>query len=319
MQIVVLDGYTLNPGDLSWSALQELGNCSVFERSTPSQIGERSRNANILLSNKAVVDGELINQLTNLQYIGVLATGYNNIDVKAAAAKGIPVCNVPAYGTDSVAQMTFALILELTNRVGHHSRAVAEGAWNSCPDFCFTHYPLHELSRQTMGIVGLGRIGSAVARIAKAFGMRVIASINRPTNHPDSGIEIVPLETLLRESDVVSLHCPLTEASKHLINRERLALMKSTAMLINTSRGPLVDETALAEALRYGQLAGAALDVLQVEPPKIIPILANTPNCIVTPHIAWATFQARKRLLNVAVENVKAFLSGAPVNIVNRS
>ena len=319
MKLVVLDSHTLNPGDLSWVELETLASCTFHERSAPDEIVERARHADLILSNKALVTRAHLEQLPTVRYIGVLATGYNNIDTIAARERGIPVCNVPAYGTDSVAQMTFALLLELTNRVGHHAQTVRELRWNRCPDFCYTDFPLIELKGLTLGIVGYGRIGQAVAALGRAFGMRVLAtSRTQPADGKGADdVEFVSLETLLRCSDVVSLHCPLTDQTRSVINAERLGWMKPGALLVNTSRGPLIDEPALAEALKVGRIAGAALDVLSVEPPREMNPLFELKNCLITPHISWATKAARERLLNTAVANVRAYLQGTPQNVVN--
>ncbi|UCF42968.1 MAG: D-2-hydroxyacid dehydrogenase [Planctomycetota bacterium] len=317
MKIVVLDGYTLNPGDLSWEELEELGSCSVYER-TPSELTvERAKDAEIVLTNKTVLSAEVIEQLEQVRYIGVLATGYNVVDVEAARKRGVVVTNVPAYGTESVAQMVFAHLLNLTQHVGEHSESVREGRWSACPDFCYWERPLIELEGLTMGIVGLGRIGKAVARLAGAFGMKVIGyDVVQPAGLPE-GCRMVGLEDVFRLGDVVSLHCPLTPETERLVNKERLSLMKHTAFLINTSRGPLVDETALAEALNNGEIAGAGLDVARTEPPSGDNPLLKAKNCYITPHIAWATRSARERLYRAAVENVAAFIDGRPRNVVN--
>lgn len=317
MKIVVLDGYTLNPGDLSWEELEALGACSVYERTDAELTVERAKDAEIILTNKTVLSAEVIEQLGQLRYIGVLATGYNVVDVEAARKRGVPVTNVPAYGTESVAQMVFAHLLNLTQHVGHHSETVREGLWSECPDFCYWDRPLIELEGLTMGIVGLGRIGKAVARLAQAFGMEVIGyDVVRPSDLPE-GCRMVGLEDVFRLGDVVSLHCPLTPETERLVNKERLCLMKRTAFLVNTSRGPLVDETALAEALNGGEVAGAGLDVVASEPPGGDNPLLKAKNCYITPHIAWATRAARERLLRVTVENVAAFLNGRGQNVVN--
>jgi len=317
MRIVVLDGYTLNPGDLSWSELEALGSCEIHDRTAPSQLVDRARDAQIVLTNKVSLGREQIDQFAELQYIGVLATGYNIVDTEAARQRGIPVTNVPTYGTDSVAQMVFAHLLNLTQRVDHHGRSVAEGRWSASEDFCFWDYPLVELAGLTMGIVGFGRIGRATARLATAFGMRVVAhDVVAPLNVPE-GVEIVELDELFRSSDAISLHCPLTPDTHQLVDRDRLALMKNTAFLINTSRGPLIDQPALAEALNAGRLAGAGLDVLTVEPAEPNNPLLAAKNCIITPHFAWATKAARSRLLGTVVGNVKAFLEASTENVVN--
>ncbi len=317
MHIVVLDGHTLNPGDLSWDELQALAPCDIYARTTPAQLQARAKYADLLITNKAPLRREQIVELPKLKYIGVTATGYNIVDVAAAGERGMVVTNVPTYGTRSVAQMTFALLLELTQHVGHHSRRVAEGAWSGSVDWCFWERPLIELEGLTLGLVGFGRIGRAVAELALAFGMKVQVVTRTPPAALLPGVRSSSLDELLRTSDVVSLHCPLTPATEKLVNAERLALMKPTAFLLNTSRGPLIDEVALAEALNGGRLAGAGLDVLSVEPPPASNPLLAAKNCLVTPHLAWATRAARSRLMQVAVENVRAFLAGRPVNVVN--
>jgi len=316
MNIVVLDGHTLNPGDLTWDELQSLGDCAIHERTPSQEVVPRAADAEIVLTNKAALTREQIQTLPKLKYIGVLATGYDIVDVAAARERNIPVTNVPTYGTRSVAQHTLALLLELTQHVGHHARTVRDGRWTNSPDFCYWDYPLAELDGLTMGVVGFGRIGRTVAELATAFGMKVLAASSTARRAP-SGVPFVDLETLFRQSDVVSLHCPLTEQTKNLVNQERLALMKPTAFLLNTSRGPLIDERALAEALDAGRIAGAAVDVLSVEPPPADHPLLRARNCMVTPHIAWATRAARSRLMQVAVTNVRAFLLGKPQNVVN--
>ena len=317
MKIVVVDGYTLNPGDLSWDDLRALGECEVYERSTDEELLSRSEAAEILLTNKMEVRGRHMERLPKLRYIGVTATGYNIVDVVAAREQGIVVTNVPAYGTASVAQMTFALLLELCHRTGHHAQTVSDGRWAKSPDFCYWDYPLVELDGLTMGIIGLGRIGHAVARLAQAFGMKVVATGRSKPKDLPANIAWLDLETLLHTSDVVSLHCPLTAETKQMINAQRLKLMNPTAFLVNTSRGPLIDEAALAAALHAGQIAGAGLDVLSVEPPAADNPLYKAPNCFVTPHISWATRAARSRLMRVAVENVRAFIGGKPQNVVS--
>ena len=314
--IVVLDGYTLNPGDLSWDGLKALGPCRFYERCNENQVVERSEEARIILTNKVSVTGEHMRQLPRLQYIGVTATGYNIVDVKAAGERKVVVTNVPAYGTQSVAQATLALLLELTNHAGHHAETVRQGKWTQSPDFCYWDYPLVELDQRTMGIVGYGRIGAAVAKLARAFGMKVLVHSRRPPANLEQGIEMAGLDTIFQQSDVISLHCPLTPETKHIVNGERLRSMKPTAFLLNTSRGPLVDEAALAEALNSGRIAGAGLDVLSVEPPPASNPLLRAKNCLITPHQAWATRAARARLMDVAVGNVRAFLSGKPRNAV---
>ena len=316
-KIVILDGHTLNPGDLSWDGLGALGECVVHDRSSPAEVVSRAREAGIVLTNKTVLTREQIFALPRLRYIGVLATGYNVVDVAAARKRGVPVCNVPTYGTRSVAQHTFALLLELAHRAGHHARTVSEGRWARSPDFCYWDHPLVELDGRTLGIVGFGRIGRAVSELAAAFGMRVLADNHRVPESAPPFVQFVELDRLFAESDVISLHCPLTLQTKHLVNGDRLAKMKPTAFLINTSRGPLIDEAALADALNQGRLAGAGLDVLAVEPPGADHPLVAARNCLITPHIAWATRAARARLMEPAVANVRAFLAGRPQNVVN--
>lgn len=316
-KIVVLDGFTLNPGDLSWDSLKNLGDCEIHDRTSPGDVVPRSSGAPIILTNKTPVTADHIERLASLQYIGVLATGFNIVDVTAARRRGVPVTNVPAYGTQSVAQMTMALLLELTQHVGHHSDSVRQGDWSRSLDFCYWHFPLVELDHLTMGILGYGRIGRAVGELARAFGMRVICHNRRIPDDPWPGVEFVSLDDLFAQSDVLSLHCPLTPETKHVINADRLEKMKRTAFLINTSRGPLIDEPALANALNQEKIAGAGLDVLSVEPPPVDHPLFRAKNCLITPHIAWATRAARSRLMNTAVENVRAFLGGQPQNVVN--
>jgi len=317
MKIVVLDGRTLNPGDLTWKDLEALGECAIYDRTASEDIASRAAGAEVALTNKTVLSGKIIEELDNLQYISVLATGYNVVDVDAARNRGIPVSNVPTYGTESVAQMAFAHLLNLTQNVGHHARTVSEGRWSKCPDFCYWDTPLVELHGLTMGIVGFGRIGQTTARVARAFGMKVMAyDVVTPSRVPE-GCEMVDLDQIFRAADVISLHCSLTPETEKLVNAERLALMKKTAFLINTSRGPLVDEQALADALNSGHVAGAGLDVLCVEPADKVGPLLSARNCYVTPHIAWATLAARQRLLDVTVENVRGFHAGQLQNVVN--
>lgn len=316
MNIVVLDGYTLNPGDLEWDDLQALGACEIYERTTPEELLSRASAAEILLSNKAQVTREHIQQLAHLRYIGVLATGTNNVDLAAARERNIPVTNVPAYGTASVAQAAWALLLELTNQAGQHAESVRQSNWSRSRDWSYWETPLVELAGLTMGIIGYGRIGKAVGQCAAAFGMNVIASSSSAKKDLPPA-RFVDLETLFRQSDVVSLHCPLTPQTEGLVNAQRLSWMKPTAFLLNTSRGQLIDEVALADCLNQGKIAGAGLDVLSTEPPPVNHPLLGARNCIVTPHQAWATHAARRRLLNIAVENIKAFLRGERLNVVN--
>jgi glycerate dehydrogenase len=315
-KIVVLDGAALNPGDLDWNGLRRLGECSVYDGTPIGEIVARAAGAEIVLTNKAPISRESFAALQALKYVGVTATGYNIIDVAAAKERGVVVANVPAYGTSSVAQMAFAHLLHLTQNVAVHASAVSDGQWSRSLDWCFWMTPQLELAGMTLGIVGLGEIGRAVARIAQAFGMNVVAARSRNNDVVD-GVSRLDLDELFRVSDVVSLHCPLTPQTAQMVNRERLALMKPTAFLINTSRGQLIDEAALAEALAAGTIAGAGLDVLGSEPPAADNPLLTAPNCFITPHIAWATFSSRRRLLDAAVDNVAAFLQGAPTNVVS--
>ncbi len=316
MKIVVLDGHTLNPGDLNWDELKALRNCDIYDRTPPDQVIQRAADAELILTNKTIVSREHIRGMPKLKYIGVLATGYNIVDVAAARERNIPVANVPTYGTRSVAQHTFALLLELTQHVGHHAQTVRDGRWTKSPDFCYWDFPLIELEGLTMGIVGLGRIGRTVAELALAFGMNLLASGTTLKPAP-AQVQFVDLELLFRQSDIVSLHCPLTPETKELVNQERLSWMKPSAFLLNTSRGPLIDEAALAEALNSERIAGAGLDVLSIEPPPERNPLLHARNCLITPHIAWATRAARARLMQAAVANVRAFLAGQPQNVVN--
>ncbi|MCX6934996.1 MAG: D-2-hydroxyacid dehydrogenase [Verrucomicrobia bacterium] len=317
MKTVILDAYTCNPGDLSWDEFQAFGPCEVYDRTHCSEVVDRACDAEIVLTNKTVLNRETLESLPKLRYIGTLATGYNVVDVKTARERGIPVCNIPEYGTANVAQSTFALLLELTNRSGHHAGTVRAGRWCAAEDFCYWDFPLIELQGLKMGLVGAGRIGQAVAKIARAFGMEVIAFDRFPPKQLPDDIRLTDLETLFRESDVVTLHCPLSSENMELVNAARLQLMKPSAFLINTSRGGLVNELDLARALDEGRLAGAGLDVLSVEPPVSDNPLLKAKNCLITPHIAWATRSARGRLIHTAVENVKAFVEGRPTNVVN--
>jgi len=317
MTLVVLDGYAMNPGEMSWEALHALGTCTVYERTAGATLAARAAGAEILLTNKTVLGRKEIAALPDLRYIGVLATGTNVVDIAAATERGIVVTNVPAYSTASVAQLVFAFVLDHTQRVGLHAGVVREGQWCRAPDFAFWAAPLIELEGKTMGLVGLGRSGMAVARLAAAFGMRVVAAARRPEQEFPAWITRVGVDDVFRQGDVVSLHCPLTAATERLVNAERLDLMQPSALLINTGRGGLVDEQALADALNCGRIAGAGLDVLTSEPPDQRCPLLTAANCRITPHIGWATREARQRLLDVAVSNVRAFLAGAPVNVVS--
>ncbi len=317
MKIVVLDAHTLNPGDLSWDELRAHGECDIHKRTPAALVVARTAGAEVVLTNKTPLARASLEALPALRYIGVLATGFNIVDTAAARERGIPVCNVPNYGTRSVAQHTFALLLELCNRAGHHAQTVREGRWASCPDYCYADFPLVELDGLTMGIVGFGRIGRATAELARAFGMKVIAFARTPPRDAPAGVEFADMETLFRRSDVLSLHCPLTPETNQLVNAKRLAWMKPSAFLLNTSRGPLVNEPALAEALNAGGLAGAALDVLSTEPPPAGNPLFTAKNCLITPHNAWMSRAARSRLMRIAMENLRAFLAGTPQNLVN--
>lgn len=318
MKIVILDGYSANPGDLSWKGLEEMGELTVYERTKASETVARAADAEMILTNKVVINREVMKQLPHLKYIGVLATGYNVVDVEAACERGIVVTNVPAYSTDSVAQMVFAHLLTVTNRTEHYAIENRQGRWTKNPDFCYWDFPHMELAGKTFGIVGLGNIGQSVARIAIAFGMKVKAFSTKSASALRMlGIEKATLEELLSTSDVLSLHCPLTDSTRHLMNHDTLRQMKSSAILINTGRGPLVDDQAVAEALAEGRLAAFCADVLTDEPPKADNPLLSQPHAFITPHIAWASTEARVRLLQVAIGNVRAFLNGSPVNVVN--
>ena len=316
MKIVILDGYTANPGDMSWKELEELGTLTVYDRTKPEETVARAADAEIILTNKVIISREVMAQLPLLKYIGVLATGYNVVDIEAAHERGIIVTNVPAYSTESVAQMVFAHLLTVTNRTEHYAIQNRKGRWTSNSDFCYWDFPHMELAGKTFGIVGLGNIGRRVAEIALAFGMQVKALTSKSANTLPTGIKKADLEELLATSDVISLHCPLTDATRHLINYETLSRMRPSAILINTGRGPLVDDQAIASALAEGQLAAFCADVLTEEPPKADNPLLSQPNAFITPHIAWATQEARTRLLQVAISNVKAFLNAKPQNVV---
>lgn len=315
--IVILDAFTANPGDQSWAGLEALAPLSTYDRSAPDEVVERARDASIVLTNKTVLNAATIAELPAARYIGVLATGVNVVDVAAAKGRGVVVTNVPAYGSPSVAQTVFALLLELTHRIGHHAAAVREGRWTVCPDFSFWDFPLVELAERTFGIMGYGQIGRTVAQIARGFGMKVIATRRDEAPGREGEVEFVAREILFREADVISLHCPLTPETQGIIDARRLAWMKPTAFLINTGRGPLVVERDLADALNAGRIAGAGLDVLSVEPPSADNPLLVAKNCLVTPHLGWATREARARLIAIATENVRAFLAGTPRNVVN--
>lgn len=316
MKIVLLDAHTANPGDVSWAPLEALGTCEIHPRTPAAETVARCAGAAAVITNKAPVTREMMEALPDLRYIGVTATGYNIVDVAAAKERGIVVTNVPGYSTPAVAQLVFALLLELTNHVGHHAGTVREGRWAACPDFCYWDHPVIELSGRTLGIIGYGDIGGAVARIAVAFGMKVLASKREWKSPPPEGVQPAGTEEIFSQSDAITLHCPLTDATKHLVNERTLGQMKSTAFLINTGRGPLVDEAALAAALNAGRIAGAGLDVLSIEPPPPGNPLFTARNCLITPHIGWASREARVRLIDQVAANLRAFLAGAPVNAV---
>ena len=316
MKIVILDGYSANPGDLSWKELEKLGEVTVYDRTKPSETVARAANSDIVLTNKVVINKDVMAQLPQLKYIGVLATGYNVVDIEAAHERGIIVTNVPAYSTESVAQMVFAHLLTVTNRTEHYAIQNRSGRWTENPDFCYWDFPHQELNGKTFGIVGLGNIGQRVAQIAQAFGMKVKALTSKAAEALPNGIEKATIEGLLATSDVLSLHCPLTDNTRHLINAATLQQMKPSAILINTGRGPLIDDQAVAEALAEGRLAAFCADVLTEEPPKADNPLLSQPNAFITPHIAWASTEARIRLLQVATDNVQAFLNGSPMNVV---
>ena len=317
MNIVILDGHAANPGDLSWEPLKTFGNLTVYPRSTASEVVERAKEADIILTNKVMFSDDVFQSLPHLKYLGILATGYNIVDLAAASRHGVTVTNIPAYSTDSVVQMTFAQILNITNRIGHYAQEVCDGRWSSNPDFCYWDTPLMELSGKTMGIVGLGHIGMKVAQLARDFGMDVFAMTSKNSAELPDGIQKTTFEGLLGVSDILSLHCPLTDQTHELINRHTLAMMKPTAILINTGRGPLVNEADVAAALVEGKLGAYGADVMCQEPPAADNPLFTAPNAYITPHIAWASVEARSRLLDIAFENVHAFLSGKPQNVVN--
>lgn len=316
MKIVVLDGYGLNPGDLSWEGLKALGECVVYDRTSPGEVLKRSEGAEVLLTNKTVLTAADMAALPDLKYIGVLATGYNVVDIKAAKERGIVVTNIPAYSTQSVAQMVFAHILNITNRVEHYAEEVREGAWTNSKDFCFWDTPLIELSGLKIGIIGLGNTGQATARLAIGFGMEVYAFTSKSSLQLPPEISVKSLDEIFSECDIVSLHCPLTEDTKHMVNKERLATMKPTAILINTGRGPLIQAQDLADALNNSRILAAGMDVLETEPPKADNPLLSAKNCYITPHIAWATKAARQRLMNIMLDNLKGYRDGKVVNNV---
>lgn len=317
MRLTVLDGYAVNPGDLSWSELESFGDVTIYDRTSAEEVYDRIEDSDFVLTNKVVLGRAMMERCPDLRYIGVLATGTNVVDLAAARELDIAVTNIPAYSTDSVAQAVWSLLLEATQRVGAYTDSVKAGEWSRCKDFSYLLFPLRELAGKKMGIVGFGNIGSAVARIALAFGMKVIAYTSKDPDKLPKGVERREMEDLFRQSDVVSLHCPLTPETRHLVNAGTLALMKKSAVLINTGRGPLVDDQALADALNNGEIAAAGIDVMTTEPPAADNPLLSARNCFFTPHIAWATREARQRLIRIAVGNILSFLSGAPRNVVN--
>lgn len=318
MKIVVLDGYTLNPGDLSWDELKTLGECVIYDRTEPDEVLDRSAGAEMLLTNKTGLDARIINALPDLKYIGVIATGYNVVDIRAAKERGIVVTNIPAYSTPSVGQMVFAHILNITQRVQYYSDEVHKGRWANCPDFCFWDSPLIELLGKKIGLIGLGQTGYNTARIALGFGMKVWAQTSKSRLQLPPEIRKLEIDQIFKECDIISLHCPLTEENRGFVDKRLLASMKPTAILINTGRGGLINEQDLADALNAGVLYAAGLDVLSTEPPHPGNPLLTARNCFITPHIAWATFAARQRLMQILTENIKAYQSGKPVNNVVR-
>lgn len=318
MKIVNLDAYTTNPGDLSWDSFKQYGEVVIYDRTQPEQIVERAKDADVLFVNKCIITDEIMSKLPNLKYIGLQSTGYNVVDCEAAKKRGVVVSNIPAYSTNAVAQLVFALILQITNKVSLHSDAVHNGEWSACPDFCFWKAPLAELDSKTIGIVGFGSIGQKVASISKAFGMNVLVFTPHPKPEVFSDVEFCDFDSLCKRSDIITCHCPLTPDTENLINKSAISKMKKSAIVINTSRGPVVNDEDLANALNNGDIQGAGLDVLGVEPPKSTNPLLTAKNCIITPHIAWAAFETRKRLLTILEQNLKAFLSGNPQNVVNK-
>lgn len=319
MKIVNLDGVTTNPGDLSWEGIENLGDYTVYDRTAPSEIVERAKGADILIVNKTIITKEILDALApELKYIGLQSTGYNVVDCAYARSLGITVCNIPAYSTKAVAQLVFAFILQITNEVTLHSNAVKDGEWCRCPDFCFWKKPLTELDGKTIGIIGFGSIGQRVAKLAEAFDMNVLAYAPRPKDKGElKTVEFVELDTLLKNSDIITCHCPLTDETKGMINAENIAKMKKSAIFINTSRGPVVDEQALADALNNDKIKAACLDVLETEPALETNPLLKAKNCYITPHIAWAAQETRERLLKILEENIIAYLNGTPQNVVN--
>ncbi len=319
MKIVILDGYTENPGDLSWEGFEKLGDLTVYDRTPAEKIAERIEGAEAVIINKTPLSAETIAGCPTLKYIGVLATGYNVVDVQAAKDRGIPVCNIPTYGTAAVGQFAIALLLEICHHIGEHSQSVHDGEWENCVDWCYWKYPLIELDGKTMGIIGLGRIGQATARIAQALGMKILAYDQYQNKELESDtLHYTTLDDLLVNSDVIALHCPLFDSTKGIINKDTIAKMKDGVIILNNSRGPLIVEQDLADALNSGKVAGAGLDVVSTEPIHGDNPLLKAKNCIITPHISWAPKESRQRLMDIAVDNLEKFLSGAPQNVVNK-
>lgn len=317
MKITVLDGYAACPGDISWDGMNALGDLTVYDRTTPTEVVERAKDSEVILTNKVVINKEVIDQLPLLKYIGVLATGYNIVDIKYAREKGIVVTNIPAYSTDSVAQMVFAHIFNITNDIAHYANENRNGRWTNSPDFCYMDNTLHEVASMSIGIYGLGSIGSKVAEVANAFGMKVYVVSSKDQSKLPAYITKLSLEEMLATCDIITLHCPLTDATKEMINKDSLAKIKKGTILINTGRGPLINEQDVADALTSGQLGAFCADVLTVEPALADNPLLKAPNCYLTPHVAWATFEARVRLMDIAVNNVAAYKNGNPINVVN--
>ncbi len=318
MKIVNLDGYTTNPGDQSWDWLGKYGEYTIYDRTAQNEVIEHGRDADALIINKTVITADMIDKMPRLKYIGLQSTGYNVVDCDYAKKKGIIVSNIPSYSTNAVAQLVFAFILQITNQVTLHSDAVHNGEWCTCPDFCFWKAPLTELDGKTIGILGFGSIGQRVAKIADAFGMNVIAYTPHPKDEEFPDVRFTDFNTMLKESDIITCHCPLTPQTEGIINMDALSLMKKSAILINTSRGPVVDDKALADALNNGEICAAGLDVLRVEPPTEDNPLLTAKNCYITPHIAWAGYETRVRLLSILEDNLKAFVTGNPQNVVNK-
>ncbi len=317
LKAVILDGYTENPGDLDWECIENLVNLTVYPRTAPEEIVERAKDADILIVNKVQITREIIEQLPKLKFVSTLATGYNQLDCVALRERNIDASNIPAYSTNAVAQMVFAFILELTNKTSMYTSEVNGGKWTNCPDFCYWSTPLYELDGKTLGIIGFGKIGSRVAEIGKAFGMKIIAYTPSGKKDGYSQIEFTDLDTVLQKSDYISVHCPLTESTAGLINKDFISKMKKSAYIINTSRGPVANEKDVRSALENGDIAGYGTDVLSTEPPKNDNPLLNAPNCLITPHIAWAAYETRLRLMGILEDNIKGYLSNAPVNVVN--